>query len=200
MSGKLMATLFIPYLVIAILGSIADNTYSTTSTDNNKLLINQMYNVQTDNIKAVGTGAYTGNTDRENIFKAGFTFLKDSSSTMFGFAKVLFKILTLNYTWWSECRKSVDSSFSLISGYDDAAGWNLDGSQRTKGTNQCYINQDLIVEKDAPMPFVMVRYLLLIMGLPAIFILMFKSSELFARFLNAAGSTFGALTSFIRGF
>ena len=49
------------------------------------------------------------------------------------------------------------------------------------------------------MAYMFVRYILLIMGLPAIFVLTFKTAELFSRMVSAIGSSFGALSGFIPG-
>ena len=189
MTGRLAATLFIPYLIIGILGSIADDNFNQNE-NNEDQLINNMLNTQIEEVRAIGA---SGNSqEEENTFKAGFSFLKDASGTMFGFGKLLFKVLTLNQSWWSSCKKSVD----------DDPGYDLSGSLLPKGsaTGQCYIYQDGKIAKDSPQAFMMVRYILLIMGLPAMFMLMFKSAELFARFINAVGSGLGSISTFIRGF
>jgi|TARA_A100001037_G_C15066201_1_gene597186 hypothetical protein len=187
MTGRLAATLFIPYLIIGILGSIADNNFSPNQ-DNEDQLINNMLNTQIEEVRAIGA---SGNSQQEeNTFKAGFSFLKDASGTMFGFGKLLFKVLTLNQSWWSGCEKSTK----------DNPGYNLSGAALTSPSGNCYIYQDGTIAKDSPQAFMMVRYLLLVMGLPAMFMLMFKSAELFARFINAVGSGLGSISTFIRGF
>ena len=63
----------------------------------------------------------------------------------------------------------------------------------------CYIDSNGVQAKDAPMAYMFVRYILLIMGLPAIFVLTFKTAELFSRMVSAIGSSFGALSGFIPG-
>ena len=106
MSGKLISTLFIPYLIIAILGVISQNEYSENP-DTANTLANQMLDIRVSDVKAVGTSSYTGE-DNENILSSGFTFLTDATGTMFGFSKNLFYTLTLSYSWWSQCKKSTD--------------------------------------------------------------------------------------------
>ena len=49
------------------------------------------------------------------------------------------------------------------------------------------------------MGYVFVRYLLLIMALPGIYVLSYKSAELMARFVSSIGSSIGGLASFIPG-
>ena len=187
MSGKLIATLFVPYLIIAILGVISKNEYSENP-DNENNLVNAMIDVRVTDVKSVGTAAYTGE-DKENILQSGFSFLTDATGTMFGFSKFLFSTLTLSYSWWSQCKKSTDQD----------AGYNSDGKELDGGTGDCYIDSVGNVAKDAPLPYMLVRYLIIIMALPAIYVLLFKSAELFARFINAAGSAFASTFAFLRG-
>ena len=189
MSSRLMASLFIPYLIIAILGSVADNTYSNSPGEADQLK-NQMMAINLSEAKTVGTQTDTGAESRENTIMAGLGFLTDATGTMFGFTKLLFRTLTLDYSWWSSCKKSTD----LTPGYN-SLGQPLVGG----GTGNCFINSLGETAKDAPLPFMFVRYLLLIMAMPAIYIILFKSAELFARFISAVGSGIGALGSFIRG-
>tara|TARA_Y100000401_G_C8313985_1_gene221403 strand:- start:28 stop:600 length:573 start_codon:yes stop_codon:yes gene_type:complete len=188
MSSRLMASLFIPYLVIAILGSVADNTYSSSPLGDDQLK-NQMMAINVSEAKTVATQTQTGAESRENKIMAGMGFLTDATGTMFGFTKLLFKTLTLNYSWWSECKKSTDTN----------PGYNSVGNPLISGTNSCYIDANGVTSKDAPQAFMMVRYLLLILALPGIYIILFKSAELFARFISAVGSGIGALSGFIRG-
>ena len=188
MSSRLMASLFIPYLVIAILGSVADNTYSTSPGEADQLK-NQMMAINLSEAKTVGTQTDTGAESRENTIMAGLGFLTDATGTMFGFTKLLFRTLTLDYSWWSTCKKSTNTN----------PGYNSLGQPLVSGTNNCFINSLGETSKDAPLPFMFVRYLLLIMAMPAIYIILFKSAELFARFISAVGSGIGALGSFIRG-
>ena len=187
MSGKLISTLFVPYLIIAILGVISNNEYSDNP-DTANTLANQMLDIRVSDVKAVGTAAYTGE-DKENILQSGFTFLTDATGTMFGFSKNLFYTLTLRYSWWSQCKKSTDED----------AGYNSYGQVLDEGTGDCYIDSIGQVAKDAPLPYMLVRYLIIIMALPAIYVLLFKSAELFARFINAAGSAFASTFAFLRG-
>ena len=184
-----MASLFIPYLIIAILGSVADNTYSNSPGEADQLK-NQMMAINLSEAKTVGTQTDTGAESRENTIMAGLGFLTDATGTMFGFTKLLFRTLTLDYSWWSSCKKSTD----LTPGYN-SLGQPLVGG----GTGNCFINSLGETAKDAPLPFMFVRYLLLIMAMPAIYIILFKSAELFARFVSAVGQGIGALGSFIRG-
>ena len=187
MSGKLMATLFVPYLIISILGTIDRNLYNSNPNSQDEL-INQMIDIQMSDIDTVGTTTQT-EEQKEHSFMSGFSFLTDATGTMFGFAKLLFQTLTLDYSWWSDCKKSTDGD----PGYDSL------GNPLNSPTGECYINASKIQSKDAPLPYVLVRYFILILALPAIFILLYKSAELFARFVNAAGSGFSAITSFIKG-
>lgn len=189
MSAKLMASMFLPYLIIAIIGSISDDIYSS-SPDEGGQIINTLYAINLSEAKTVGTQTDTGEESSENTLMAGFGFLTDATGTMFGFTKLLFKTLTLNYSWWSNCEKSTDDN----PGYNSLGQPILDG-----GTGNCIINSLGIASKDAPLPFMFVRYLLLIMALPGIYILLFKSSELFARFLSAVGTGISGLASFVRG-
>ena len=94
MSSRLMASLFIPYLVIAILGSVADNTYSTSPGEADQLK-NQMMAINLSEAKTVGTQTDTGAESRENTIMAGLGFLPDATGTMIGFTKLLFRRLTL---------------------------------------------------------------------------------------------------------
>ena len=187
MSGKLISTLFIPYLIIAILGVISQNEYSDNPDAANSLA-NEMLDIRVSDVKAVGTAAYTGE-DKENILTSGFSFLTDATGTMFGFSKNLFYTLTLSYSWWSNCKKSTNKD----------PGYNSDGQELPEGTGDCYIDSLGNVAKDAPLPYMLVRYLIIIMALPAIYVLLFKSAELFARFINAAGSAFASTFAFLRG-
>ena len=174
MSGKLISTLFIPYLIIAILGVISQNEYSENP-DTANTLANQMLDIRVSDVKAVGTSSYTGE-DNENILSSGFTFLTDATGTMFGFSKNLFYTLTLSYSWWSQCKKSTDKD----------PGYNSDGQELDGGTGDCYIDSIGQVAKDAPLPYMFVRYLIIIMALPVIYVLLFKSAELFARFIYSS--------------
>tara|TARA_R110000824_G_scaffold53206_3_gene147415 strand:+ start:286 stop:861 length:576 start_codon:yes stop_codon:yes gene_type:complete len=189
MSSRLMASLFIPYLIIAILGSVADNTYSGSPGEADQLK-NQMMAINLSEAKTVGTQTDTGSESRENTILAGLGFLTDATGTMFGFTKLLFRTLTLDYSWWSSCKKSTD----INPGYNSLGQALISG-----GTGNCFINSLGETAKDAPLPFMFVRYLLLIMAIPAIYIILFKSAELFARFISSVGSGIGALGSFIRG-
>ncbi len=187
MSAKLMATLFVPYLIIAILGTINENIYDSSPNLEDRL-VNQMLDVQISSVDTIGTTTQT-EEQKENILSTGFSFLTDATGTMFGFAKLLFKTLTLDYSWWSDCKLSTAGNM----GYDS------DGNPLTSPTGECYINAAGDQATDAALPYVMVRYLILILALPAIFVLLWQSAQLFARFINAAGSGFSAVTSFIRG-
>lgn len=187
MSAKLMSTLFIPYALIAILGSINDNVYASTP-DTSSQLINQMIDVKMGDVSTIGMTTQT-EEQKENAFRAGFTFLTDATGTMFGFSKMMFRTLTLDYSWWSDCRKSTAGS----------PGYNSSGDPLTSPTGECFIDQTGTEAKDAPLAYLLVRFFIIIIALPAIYVLLYKSAELFARFVNAAGSGFSAITSFIRG-
>ena len=45
MSGKLIATLFIPYLVISIMGTISDDVFGS-SVSTGELMVNEIYDSQ----------------------------------------------------------------------------------------------------------------------------------------------------------
>ena len=101
---------------------------------------------------------------RENILTAGFTFLSDATGTMFGFSKNLFSILTLNYSWWSDCKISTSQDM----------GYDLNGLLLTEPSGECYINQFGIQGTDAPLPYMMVRMFIIILAMPAIYVLLYK--------------------------
>jgi hypothetical protein len=187
MSGKLISTLFIPYLIIAIMGVVSQNEYSSNPDAANNLA-NSMLDIRVSDVKAVGTSSYTGE-ENENILTSGFSFLTDATGTMFGFSKDLFSVLTLSYAWWSNCKKSTNED----------PGYNSDGQLLPEGSGDCYIDSIGQIAKDAPLAYMLVRYLLIIMALPAIYVLLFKSAELFARFINAAGSAFASTFQFLKG-
>tara|TARA_B100001029_G_C14944377_1_gene385046 strand:+ start:136 stop:708 length:573 start_codon:yes stop_codon:yes gene_type:complete len=188
MSGKLIATLFIPYLVISIMGTISDDVFGS-SVSTGELMVNEIYDSQIATGSEAGTAAFTGDTNTVNKLRSGLSMVSDSTGQVFGFTQNLFKILTLNYSWWSSCLKSTDED----PGYDGA------GNVLPTGSGSCYVDVNGVQSKDAPMAYMFVRYILLIMGLPAIFVLTFKTAELFSRMVSAIGSSFGALSGFIPG-
>jgi len=188
MSGKLIATLFIPYLIISILGTISDDTFGQGASTG-EIMVNELYDAQIATGSEAGTAAFTGDTNTVNKLRSGLSMVSDSTGQVFGFTQNLFKVLTLNYSFWSGCLKSTDDN----PGYDGA------GNILLSGTGSCYIDSNGVQAKDAPMAYMFVRYILLIMGLPAIFVLTFKTAELFSRMVSAIGSSFGALSGFIPG-
>ena len=188
MSGKLMATLFIPYLLIAILGTIADDTFGFEQNEGEKM-VNSIYDSQIATGSQAGTAAFTGDTNTVNKLTTGLSMVSDSTGQVFGFTQNLFRVLTLNYSFWSGCYKSSD----------DDPGYDTYGQVLQAGTGSCYINAQGVVSKDSPLAYMLVRYILLIMALPGIFVLTFKTEELFSRMVSAIGSSFGALTNFIPG-
>tara|TARA_R100000664_G_scaffold31246_1_gene44674 strand:- start:2828 stop:3400 length:573 start_codon:yes stop_codon:yes gene_type:complete len=188
MSGKLIATLFIPYLIISILGTISDDTFGQGASTG-EIMVNELYDAQIATGSEAGTAAFTGDTNTVNKLRSGLSMVSDSTGQVFGFTQNLFKVLTLNYSFWSGCLKSTDDD----PGYDGA------GNILLSGTGSCYIDSNGVQAKDAPMAYMFVRYILLIMGLPAIFVLTFKTAELFSRMVSAIGSSFGALSGFIPG-
>ena len=188
MSGKLIATLFIPYLIISILGTISDATFGQGASTG-EIMVNELYDAQIATGSEAGTAAFTGDTNTVNKLRSGLSMVSDSTGQVFGFTQNLFKVLTLNYSFWSGCLKSTDDD----PGYDGA------GNILLSGTGSCYIDSNGVQAKDAPMAYMFVRYILLIMGLPAIFVLTFKTAELFSRMVSAIGSSFGALSGFIPG-
>ena len=187
MSGRLIAPLFLPYLIIAILGTIADDTFaSSQGTAEN--MINEMYDVRMASGSQAGTSSFTGSSTVNKI-KGGFNFLTDATGSIFGFTKNLFKVLTLNYSFWSACEKSTDK----------LPGYSSTGALLENGTGNCYIDSSGYVSEDAALGYMFIRYALLIMALPAIYVLTFKSAELFARFISAVGSAVGGLVGFLPG-
>ena len=183
MSGKLIATLFIPYLIISILGTISDDTFGQGASTG-EIMVNELYDAQIATGSEAGTAAFTGDTNTVNKLRSGLSMVSDSTGQVFGITQNLFIVLTLNYTFWSGCLKSTDDD----PGYDGA------GNILLSGTGSCYIDSNGVQAKDAPMAYMFVRYILLIMGLPAIFVLTFKTAELFSRMVSAIGSSFGALS------
>jgi hypothetical protein len=180
MSGKLMATLFIPYLVISIMGTISDDVFGSGQSTG-ELMVNEIYDSQIATGSEAGTAAFTGDTNTVNKLTSGLSMVSDSTGQVFGF--------TQNFSWWSGCLKSTDED----PGYDGA------GNLLPSGSGNCYIDVNGVQATDAPMAYMFVRYILLIMGLPAIFVLTFKTAELFSRMVSAIGSSFGALSGFIPG-
>ena len=59
MSGKLMATLFIPYLLISILGTITDNTFGLEQTEGEQM-VDQMYDARIATGSGAGTASFGG--------------------------------------------------------------------------------------------------------------------------------------------
>ena len=187
MSGRLIATLFLPYLIIAILGTIADDTFAA-SPDTAESMINEMYDVRMASGSQAGTASYTGASTVQKV-KGGFNFLTDATGSIFGFTKNLFKVLTLNYSFWSSCQKSTDAN----------PGYSSTGALLTSGSGSCFIDATGYVSEDAALGYMFVRYALLIMALPAIYVLTFKSAELMARFVSSLGSAIGGIVGFIPG-
>ena len=187
MRGRLIGTLFLPYLLVSILGQMSEDQFSS-SVATGELMVNEIYDARLSEADAAGTASYTGG-NTVNKLTTGFTFLTDATGTILGFTKNLFKIITLNYSWWSGCKKSTDVD----------PGYNSAGNLLTAGTGNCYIDSQGVQYKDAPMGYVFVRYLLLIMALPGIYVLSYKSAELMARFVSSIGSSIGGLASFIPG-
>lgn len=187
MSGRLVGTLFLPYLLISLLGQMSEGTFSS-SVSTGELMVNEIYDARLSEADAAGTASFTGG-NTVNKLTTGFTFLTDATGTILGFTKNLFKIITLNYSWWSGCKQSTDSD----------PGFNSSGNLLTAGTGNCYIDSQGVQYKDAPMAYVFVRYLILIMALPGIYVLSYYSAQLMARFISSIGSSIGGLASFIPG-
>ena len=93
MSGKLMATLFIPYLLIAILGTIADDTFGFEQNEGEKM-VNSIYDSQIATGSQAGTAAFTGDTNTVNKLTTGLSMVSDSTGQVFGFTQNLFRVLT----------------------------------------------------------------------------------------------------------
>ena len=143
MSGKLISTLFLPYILVATIGLIAEMTYGTETSDAEDL-VNTIMNVE------IGT-AKESSSDQSPI-EGGYSFVTDSTGVIFGFVSYTFRILTLNYSFWGA---------------------------------------------DQPMAYQLVRYLLMIMGIPALITMGFKTIELMSRFITAVGSVAGRVLSFL---
>jgi len=187
MSGRLIGSLFIPYLLVALLGALSTNAFSD-SVSTGELMVNEIYDARISEADAAGTTSFTGG-NTVNKLTSGFNFLTDSTSNILGFVSGLFKILTLNYPFWSSCKVSTDID----------PGYNSAGNLLISGTDSCYIDEHGTEYKDAPTAYVFVRYLLLILALPAIYKLSYSSAELMARFISSVGNSIGALASFIPG-
>ena len=97
MSGKLIATLFIPYLVISIMGTISDDVFGSGQSTG-ELMVNEIYDSQIATGSEAGTAAFTGDTNTVNKLRSGLSMVSDSTGQVFGFTQNLFKILTLNYS------------------------------------------------------------------------------------------------------
>ena len=93
MSGKLIASLFLPYICVAILGLISDMTFGDEESDHESL-VNSIMNVEIGEAKEASSD--------NNPIEAGFSFVTDSTGVVFGFASYTFKILTLNYSFWGQ--------------------------------------------------------------------------------------------------
>ena len=138
MSGKLVASLFLPYAIVSILGAIADYTFSGDVVGPAEQLANNILDAD------VGTGseANAGGFD----IKSGYAAVTGAGGLAFGWMRYVFTILSLDYAFWSS---------------------------------------------DSPWPYQTVRWLLVFMGLPAVVVIMYRSLELFARFISALGNAVG---------
>tara|TARA_E500000331_G_C17172640_1_gene676837 strand:- start:690 stop:1133 length:444 start_codon:yes stop_codon:yes gene_type:complete len=143
LSGKLIASLFLPYILVAIIGLIAEMTF-TSETSQTEDLVNSIMNVE------IGTAKETSSDG--NPIQAGYSFVTDSTGVIFGFATYTFQILTLNYSFWGA---------------------------------------------DQPMAYQMVRFLLIVLGIPALISMGFKSIELMSRFITAVGTVAGRLLNYL---
>jgi hypothetical protein len=143
LSGKLIASLFLPYICVAILGLIADMTFGDEESDHESL-VNSIMNVEIGEAKEASSD--------NNPIEAGFSFVTDSTGVVFGFASYTFKILTLNYSFWGQ---------------------------------------------DQPMAYQLVRFFLMVLGIPALVSMGFKSIELMSRFITAVGSVAGRALSYL---
>jgi|TARA_B100000530_G_scaffold57631_3_gene32968 hypothetical protein len=182
---KLIGSLVMPYLMIGILGTVAGETYSSSPSGDDALL-NTVLDVQI----ASSDEADANN----NAIQGGFSFITDATGNLFGWTKYIYSVSTLNYSWWSKCKESND--FHM--GYENGTSV-ISGTPRIESTGECYENIDGTIEKGAPLAFRLVRWIIVIMGIPALVVLGFKSAELFARFIQGVGSSIGGLTNLVRG-
>ena len=90
MSGRLIGSLFLPYLMVSILGTISQDQF-TSSVTTGELMVNEIYDARLSEADAAGTASYTGG-NTVNKLTTGFTFLTDATGTILGFTKNLFKI------------------------------------------------------------------------------------------------------------
>jgi len=73
------------------------------------------------------------------------------------------------------------------------------GTPRIEATGDCYENENGSIEKSAPIAFRLVRWAIVVMGVPSLVVLGFKSAELFARFIQGVGSSIGGLSNVVKG-
>ncbi len=185
MNKGLIAGLLVPYLVIQFLVGIANATYSSDPTEGDEI-----FNIILD--------ANTGQSDEAdadgNVIQGGFTFITDATGNLFGWTQSFFKIITLNYPWWSRCYISNTDH----PGYEGGNQYQ-NGTLRTSPTGSCYEYIDGTKAQDAPMGFMIIRWFIILLALPGLYIVSYKAAELFARFISAVGNSLGALKSLIAG-
>tara|TARA_R110000751_G_scaffold263604_1_gene362850 strand:+ start:934 stop:1497 length:564 start_codon:yes stop_codon:yes gene_type:complete len=185
MNYKLIASLVMPYLFIGILGTVAGETYGNNPNDENALL-NTVLDVQI---------ASSDEADaNDNPIQGGFSFITDATSNLFGWTRYIYVLSTLNFSWWSSCKIS-DSEHM---GYENGSSV-MAGTPRIEATGDCYENENGSIEKSAPIAFRLVRWAIVVMGVPSLVVLGFKSAELFARFIQGVGSSIGGLSNVVKG-
>lgn len=174
-----------PYLMIGILGTVAGETYSSSPSGDDALL-NTVLDVQI---------ASSDEADaNDNPIQGGFSFITDATSNLFGWTKYIYVLSTLDFSWWSGCKLSTDEH----KGFENGTSV-ITGTPRLEATGECYENADGKIEKSAPIAFRLVRWIIVVMGVPALVVLGFKSAELFARFIQGVGSSIGGLSNVVKG-
>ena len=93
MSGRLVASLFIPYALIALLGTISDLAFTGQYVGAAEQLANNIM----DSEVATGSEANAGGFD----IGAGYAAITGAGGLAFGWMKYVFNILSLNYTFWN---------------------------------------------------------------------------------------------------
>ena len=187
MNKAVIAGLLVPYLVIQFLAGIATATYSQDPTEGDEIfnLILDSQTAQSDEADSEG-----------GIIQGGYTFITDATGNLFGWTSSFFKVVTLNYPWWSQCYKSSFTHPGYTGGTIYQAGTPLLPSA---ATGECYEYSDGTSTLDAPVGFMIIRWFIILLALPGLYIVSWKAAELFARFLTAVGNSLSSLKSLIGG-
>tara|TARA_R100001530_G_scaffold35499_1_gene27681 strand:+ start:10240 stop:10803 length:564 start_codon:yes stop_codon:yes gene_type:complete len=185
MNKGLIAGLLVPYLVIQFLSGIATASYSSDPTEGDDI-----FNIILDANTAESDEA----TSDGGIIQGGFTLVTDTTGNLFSWTGQFFKVITLNYPWWSQCGKSTydNKGFSGGSIYQP-------GTPRTEATGECYEFSDGSFSQDAPMGFMIIRWFIILLAIPGLYVVMYKMGELFARFLSGVGGALSSLKGMFGG-